>query len=124
MVARRSNIAQHSSHHQGPPPGGDGSGHQPNGESQGDRPPGNLKDPRDYVDNGNRNVSTDSGGLNSSNTVITATVTENVTNGASQHGLPENISRVLNSPAIQNIGRAVGNIANAFSGSSSVHRSR
>ena len=45
-------MAHHSSHHQGPPPGGDGSGHQPNGASQDDGPPGNQKDPKDCVDNG------------------------------------------------------------------------
>ena len=46
-----------------------------------------------YADNSNSNVSTDSGGMNSSDTAYAATVTENVTNGASQQVIIRTILR-------------------------------
>ena len=95
IVAQRSNMTHQSPGHQDPPPGGGGNGHQPNDTSQNSRQPGNLKDPDAHADNSHSNVSTNSGAANSSGTVISAAVTEDVTNGTNQPELAENISRVL-----------------------------
>ena len=58
--------------------------------------------------------------MNASDTVISATVTDNVPNGTNPQGLTDNISRVLNSPGMQRIRGAIGNVANALSAASSV----
>ena len=97
-ASRRSHMDHHSADHQDPPGGGGGGNHSQGGANQNIRQPGNLKDHNAYDDSRRPNVSADRGGVNTSGTVISANVTDSVTNGTNPQGITDNINRVLNSP--------------------------
>ena len=113
-------MDHHSADHQDPPGGGGGGNPSQGGANQNIRQPGNLKDHNAYDDSRRPNVSADRGGVNTSGTVISANVTDSVTNGTNPQGITDNINRVLNSPGMQKIRGAIGNVANVFSATSSV----